>query len=72
MGKMKIHPKIPVIVEPSVDGGFYADSIEVGYVATGDTPDQAISRFERGFVMTLQARIDRGLDTGLFDFEVKK
>ena len=56
--------ELRVLVMPSVDGGFFAQGLEVDYVATGATEEDARNRFARGFVATIQSYLRRGRDLG--------
>lgn len=57
-----------VLVMPSADGGYFAQGLQIDYVATGATEDEARKRFETGFVETVKAYLKRGLDLGaLYD-----
>lgn len=56
--------ELRVLVMPSVDGGFFAQGLEVDYVASGTTEEEARDRFARGFVATIQSYLRRGRDLG--------
>ncbi len=59
--------ELRVLVMPSADGGFFAQGLEVDYVATGATEAEARDRFALGFVATIQSYLRRGGDlTALF------
>ena len=59
--------ELRVLVMPTADGGFFAQGLEIDYVATGATEAEACDRFARGFVATIQSYLRRGTDlTALF------
>lgn len=56
-----------VLVCPAKEGGFLAQGIEINYLATGDTEEEAKEHFAEGFTRTIMAYLElrRPLD-GLF------
>jgi hypothetical protein len=59
--------ELRVLVAPGVQGGFIAQGLDIDYVASGATEEDARARFANGFVATVRAfiRRNRSLD-GLF------
>ncbi len=53
-------PALNVLVCPAAEGGFVAQGIEIDYVATGSTEEQARLHFAYGFTKTIAAYLERG------------
>jgi predicted RNase H-like HicB family nuclease len=49
-----------VIVGPATEGGFVAQGLDIDYVSTGESAEEAMRNFERGFVKTVMAILRRG------------
>ena len=56
--------ELRVLVMESEDGGFFAQGLEIDYVATGATEELAREHFAEGFVRTVRACIERKRDLG--------
>ncbi len=63
-GNHAVEAELRVLVMPSADGGFFAQGLEVDYVATGATEREARERFAHGFTATIQSYLRRGRDLG--------
>jgi hypothetical protein len=50
---------VRVLIRKSCDGGWFAQALEVDYVAGGTSADDVRKRFERGFVKTIAANLQR-------------
>ena len=48
-----------VLITPASAGGFVAQGLDIDYVATGDTVDEAQDHFARGLCMTIESLIRR-------------
>jgi hypothetical protein len=59
--------ELHVLIRPAAEGGFYAQGIEIDYLATGATEEEARDRFTYGFIKTVRSYLkkNRSLD-GLF------
>ncbi len=58
--------ELRVLVMPT-EGGYFAQGLEIDYVATGETEEEVKERFAEGFVRTVHANIRRGRGlNGLF------
>lgn len=55
----KIQAALTVLVAPAAEGGYFAQGVELDYVATGATIEEAKDRFARGLVATFQEYIKR-------------
>lgn len=59
--------ELHVLVMPAAEGGFFAQGIEIDYVATGATEQEVRDHFANGFIATVLAYLKRGRDLkGLF------
>lgn len=58
--KHVVAAQLRVLITPSADGGYVAQGLEIDYVATGGTIEEAQNRFVEGWVRTVRALIDRG------------
>jgi hypothetical protein len=57
--------ELHVLVSQSEDGeGFVAQGLEIDYVATGATEEEARDHFASGFLRTIRAMCKRGRDLG--------
>ncbi len=56
-----------VLIAPGAGGGFVAQGIEIDYVATGATEEEARERFADGFIATIRSYLRRNRPlSGLF------
>ncbi len=63
----RVVAELRVLVLPAAEGGFVAQGLEIDYVATGVSEDEARERFAKGFVATVSAYLRLGRDlAGLF------
>lgn len=63
--------ELRVLIAPAMCGGFVAQGIEIDYVATGTTEDEAREHFAAGFIATIRSYMKRGRSmAGLFKSNV--
>lgn len=51
--------QLRVLIAPSVDGGYYAQGLEIDYVSTGKTIEEVKNNFTRGLLLTVESYIRR-------------
>lgn len=54
----RLPENLTVTVTPDTVG-YIAKCAEIDYFAAGETPDDAMERFEKGFVLTLKAHVNK-------------
>ena len=66
-GRQAVAAEMHVLVFPGIDGGFVAQGIEIDYVASGQTEEEARDHFAEGFCRTVRSYLTKGRDlSGLF------